>query len=279
MSSLPNGTNSPTEKDLLTPFERQAYRGSKIRDVVLTERKNFAFSVQSMRGIWRLFLELDEIWMRGIDDMQRATKVDQALALLLFIHGHSQFRSAFPIAFSARFTEAWNILRTGVEMVAHAYKIHREPSLSVTWLRKNDGESQRRDFQRLFEQGKKQTLFSQTRALQRLYEYWKQYSDWGTHSSVSSLGRKVERRDTIEDVDFRVHYFETDPGRIAVQLFTLLLTSRLMETVFHDAFEQRLQFDIDLEKRRHEFAKDVEGIRRATAREFSIQPPLIWPGT
>ena len=264
-----------TEENLLLPFERHRFTGD-YREYLKTKRNNFIATIQAYPELWDCFQSLDEIWVRGLSMIERVTDPDQMLPGLLFMNAHSKFRVALEEGFSCCVGEAWNQLRSGIEAVAHAHKLGREPHLLEIWAKKNDGLQEKKDFEREFLANKKSTLFPAQLGLAELHEYWSNYSEWGTHVNVVSISRKIASEDKGEDIRWKFHYFERNQKDLAISLTSLLLASRQMEKAFFDACEDRLQFVVDLVDSREKFERELNRMRTTVIRSFDLKPPTIW---
>ena len=266
----------PTEHDLLLPFESERLRGN-YKEYFKTKRNNSFATIQAFPGIWNCFQLLDEIWMREFDDLQRLLDPNQMLPAILFMNGRAQFRVALELGFSCCIGDAWNVLRSGIESVAHAHKIIREPQLAKAWAEKDDGPTQAEAFKDAFERNKKQSLFPSEHGLDTLHKYWSEFSEWGTHTTVAALGKRFASEETKADVNWKLNYFEAQPERLALYLFSLFLASFFMEKACFDAFEERLKLDPQLLSMRTQ----LDGLRQRTATEiinrFKLTPPAIWP--
>lgn len=271
-----NGRQRPTASDVLLPFEQQNLHTEYMKYYEI-KRHNFFATIQKFPKIWECFQLLDGIWMREFSDLERQRNPDQMLPILLFVNAHAQFRIAFELGFSCCIGEAWNVLRSAIESVAHAHKTLREPHLVRVWVEKDDSSSQLKAFEDAFLRSKKTSLFPSQYGLEELHKYWSQYSEWGTHTTVSALARRFVSEDTPTDVNWELHYFEADPSRLAISLFSLLIASFLMEKVFFSAFDARLKLDPSLVNKRDEFDRRKEETRRRIIKRFNIQPPTIWP--
>ncbi len=269
-------TRPPTDDDLLLPFEKVHLQGD-YKDYFKTKRNNFFATVQTVPGIWRCFGLLDDVWMREFQDLQRLREVKQMLPAILFMNGHAQFRIAWELGFSCCIGEAWNVLRSGIESVAHAHKIYREPHLAAVWSAKDDGPKELQAFKDSFERNKKESLFPAQHGLDTLHRYWSQFSELGTHTTVSSLARRFEEEKTAADVNWHLQYFEADPERIAIFLFSLLLAAAYMEKAFFDCFETRLTLDLVLVARRRDLGKVIGQTKQGIIKRFNLRAPDIWP--
>jgi len=266
----------PTEDDLLLPFEKTHLRGD-YKDYFTTKRNNFFATVQAFPGMWRCFGLLDEVWMREFGDLQRLRDVKQMLPGILFMNGHAQFRIGWELGFSCCIGEAWNVLRSGIESVAHAHKIYREPQLAAVWSAKDEGTKELQTFKDAFERNKKESLFPAQHGLDTLHRYWSEFSELGTHTTVSSLARRFKEEKTAEDVNWQLNYFEVDQKRIAIFLFSLLLAAASMEKAFFDCFETRLKLDPTLVAKRRELENATGRTKQEIIKQFKLRPPDIWP--
>jgi len=262
-------TSLPSDDHLLVSYERRVLEGD-FREFYKAKRNNWLATVQAFQGLWRCFLLLDEMWQRGFEDCERITDVRQMLPLILFMNAHAQFRIALELGFSCCIGEAWNVLRSGIESIAHAHKLCREPQLIEVWACKGDGPSQAKAFSKAFEKDKQQSLFPVRYGLDKLHTYWTEFSELGTHTTVGSLAKRFVSREREEDVEWKLEYFETDAERQAIFLFSQLEAGALMEKAFYDCFEARLKLDPTLSKMREEFRRKKEIQRTSLARRFKL---------
>lgn len=276
MPDVRNSGTTNNEEELLLPFEKERLQGD-YRHYYAIKRHNFRATIDGFSDLWQCFQLLDEIWPREFNDLERQREPKQMLPLLLFAGAHAQFRIAYELAFCCCIGEAWNTLRSAIESVAHAHKTLREPNLIRVWVEKDDGSTQRKEFEKHFLHDKKQNLFPREHGFEKLHEYWSQYSEWGTHTTVSNLARRFRQETTPTDVNWRIEYFEADPQRLATSLFSLLAASSLMERAFFNAFDTRLRLDHVLADMRSRFEQKKESTRKDIIRKFKIQPPAIWP--
>jgi len=267
---------APTENDLLLPFEKAHLRGD-YKDYFMTKRNNFFATIQVFPGLWQCFSMLDDAWMREFQDLQRLREVRHMLPGILFMNGHAQFRIAWELGFSCCIGEAWNVLRSGIESVAHAHKVYREPHLAEVWSAKDDGPKELQAFKVAFERNKKDSLFPAQHGLDKLHHFWSQFSELGTHTTVSSLARRFAEEKTAEDVNWQLNYFEADSERTAIFLFSLLLAAAHMENAFFGCFETRLKLDPILMSKRRGLGKAIERTKQGIIRRFKLKPPDIWP--
>ena len=235
---------TPLETDLLLPFEMTAVTGD-YREYLKTRRNNCFASMQAYRDLWHAFAELDQCWRQGLDDMRRITSADDMLPMSLYIRAHAQVRTSGDLMFSGCMPEAADLLRTGVESAAHAYRIKENPALAEVWLRKDDL-AVKRAYGKAFEKEKKTRLFA---GIEGLHHYYSLFSEW-SHATVTSLALKSEFKESAGDVNFSLQYFETAPKKLRGFITVALDASCQMEGVFFKSFSVRLELDERLFRRR-----------------------------
>jgi len=83
-------------------------------------------------------------------------------------------------------------------------------------------------------------------------------SEIGAHSNTTSLGKSFKDASTPTAITWGFHYFETDPRKIAIFLFSMLVISAQMEETFFGCYETRLNLDYELVSMRAKFNKMKE---------------------
>src|SRR5260370_15584384 len=151
---------------------------------------------------------------------------------------------AMELGFSCCIGDAYSVLRGGVEAVAQAHKIPREPQLAAVWSNKEKGEPESLSVKQAFEFNKATSLFPAEYGLGELFTYWRQFSNLGPHSGVCSVGKSFEEIKTGEKVIWALHYFETNPQRVALYLFAMLQAPVNIEKAFYIFFEPQLNLDL-----------------------------------
>ena len=255
----------PTEDHLLLPFERDRLLHT-YREFYKTKRNNFLAMVSHFPSLWQNFQLLDEVWTRANRDLTKLGEQRQGLPSLLFQQAHLKFRIAMELGFSLLLPEAWAILRVGIESTVHAHKIHREAGAADVWSARDEGRTHRAAFNRVFMDNKRGSLFPPLGGLEELYPYWRDYSDWGSHSSVVDMGTRVRQVDSPEDETYPFNCFDGNESRAKGCIYHLLNAGRLMERAFFDIFRQRLELDYILAKQRSDFEKrhsEMAGTLRA----------------
>jgi hypothetical protein len=248
----------PSEDDILTQFERKF--PAPFKDYYLAKRNNLFASIQNLPKLWECFMMLDKIFFREFEDMTRATNLYKAFALLLFMNAHAKMRIAMELGMSTCLMEAHSIVRDAIESCAHGYRV-QDPVLLKIWLMRDDGPAEKKAYQREFWDNKKAGLF---KGLDQLYGLWKQYSDIGAHTNVTSLSERFRQTQTQTDVQWMLNYTGADPKVLTTSLAMMLLVFDLMENVMYSVYEDRLKLDDGLGKMRAAFHSEKETIRQQT---------------
>lgn len=264
------------EQGDLLPVEK-TYLHGEYKNYFIHKRHNFFATIQAFPKLWDCFLLLDEVWIREFSDCTRISDLRQPFPLVFLMNAHAQYRTALELGFSTRLGDAWNVLRTAIESVAHGLKIYREPQLGKVWLEKDDGKQQFEAFKDAFERNKRESLFPSNQGLDKLHRYYSQFSEWGTHTTLAAMSARFRTEESTTDVQWMLDYLETDPSKLATSLFSLLDASNEMEKAFFQCFRDRLQLDPDLIKMRAEFKKRQFEVRDGIVARFKLTPPAIWP--
>jgi hypothetical protein len=259
----------PTEKDVLTEFEQQQipehYKG-----YYKNKRHNFFSTIQQFPYIWSCFTHLDKIVQREFEDMQRLTNPNMQFPMVLLMNGHAKVRIAIELACSTSFPEAQSIMRDAIESIAHAHRLASDPSLLKPWLEKQDGEAAREVFKNEFELYKAQRLFKE---LPELHDFWKRYSEWGSHTNLESIVSRFMHQTTDTDLVLRLNYLGGEPRTLVPALFELVIVFSLIEKTIFKLNKDRLHLDSELVTMREQFEVEKEATRQHVIREFKIPPP------
>jgi hypothetical protein len=240
------------EAQILLPFEEANILGD-YRKYFISKRTNYFTTIHSFPNLWRCYVALDEIWTREFSDLQRITQPGQVLPLKLFMNSHAQFRVAFELGFSTCLGEAWNVVRSSIETAVQAHKIRRQPELALVWANKDHGKQEFEAYRNAFERNKKQSLFPREHGLLELHQYYSNYSELGTHPTISAMALRHSVTADEKDVNWRHEYLDTHPERIAPFLLVMLNAYALVERAFFDSFSGRLNLDIELVQMREQF--------------------------
>ena len=238
----------------LFPIEKESFR-SDYQEYFKGKRQNFLLTITVYRKLWDAFQLLNEIWVRELSDLEHLREETHLLPKLIFSSAHARFLTAIELGFSCCIGDSYSILRDGIEAVAHAHKILKEPATAgVAWSDKHNGKSQKAAYKKIFDHNKKDNLFpADVPALRKLHIFYVQFSEFATHPSVTSIGKSFQDLSTSGNLRWGYHYFETNPQRLAGFLFAVLQVSSMMEEVLYGCFESRLNLDSELFRMRAEF--------------------------
>jgi hypothetical protein len=256
-----------TDETVLLPFEESKLYG-KYREYFITKRKNYRIVLRDLPEIWNCFLALDEIWMRGLSDMETNHVPSRALATSLFRNAHGNFRIAFELAFSTALNQAFNIVRTSIDAAVIAHKIYREPKLAVVWLRKDTGPQEKKAYKQAFETHREKSMFPKEHGLAELYKFYCAYSDWGVHPGVAAIALRNKTEASGNQRTLHYTYLEADPERIPSFVWMILKPSALVEAAFYDCFKERLSLDVDLLRMRSDFSDKMNYAEKVITAHF-----------
>src|SRR5260370_13278159 len=258
---------SPSDEDLLLPFEIKCLSLEYKSFLKIKRNKRYA-TVQMFSTLLICCLLVDQINLEEFSDLDNLREPTQMVPMMLSIQAHSQYRFSFELAFSGALPEAMSLLRNGIECVAVAYKLHGEPNLTSIWVDKYDVEKEEDEYSRYFEFKRKESLFSSRPELIQLYEYWRTFSEEGPHSNVRTLGRRTTFDEAPTHFSWLVNYLETKPRILGSSLLALLHVSHLIEKVVFNIFEQKLEFEEDLLRKRELFSKYHQQVKQELQRKL-----------
>ena len=275
---VPMGTSNaaPPQIAILVPFEEENFH-KDYREFYEAKKNNLFAFIQRFREVWECCQMLDDIWMREVRDLEQQRDVANQVPLMLFFRAHLQIRLAFELGFSGCSSEAWNTIRSAIEFAAHALRPLREPNLISVWLNQNDGADEKKAFEQAFIHRKKDQVFPERHGLETLHWYWKNYSEWGTHSTLAALAKSVTLNRQGVGRSWQVHYLDADESRLARYLPHLVLVAAQIEKQFFGAFASRLQFDNELVGLRAAFENAEKQARQNIITRFRIPPPTLFP--
>jgi hypothetical protein len=239
----------------LFPIERELFH-SEYQKFFLAKRQNFFVTLTAFRDPWEALQLLNDVLMREHSNLEHLTDHTQVLPKTIFSAAHARFLTAIELGFSCCIGDAYSILRDGIESVAHAHRLFKDPAAAAAWSAKHQGEAELRAHDKIFKWDKKKNLFpDDVPALNHLYTYYAHFCELATHTSVSSIGKDFIDLSTEGTLRWGLAYFETNPQRLAGFLNALLQVSAHMEEVFYGCFEGRLKLDPELGRMRSDFLK------------------------
>jgi hypothetical protein len=260
---------NPTE-DLLLDFERAF--PDHYREYYAAKRNNLFATIEAAPGLWSAFMLLDKIWVREFEDMRTVIDTGRMFPMILFMNGHSKIRIGFELGFSCCLHEGQSMFRDAIESVAHAHRVFFDPELQKLWVSKDTDADSLKAFNNEFWYSKEERLFD---GLAELYQRWKQYSEWGSHTNPISIASKFAIRETDKHLGWHLNYTGAEPRTFITALFVLLQDFSLMEKVLFNDCSDRLKFDHELLAMRYQFEREKEGLRKAIIEELKIPPPTM----
>ena len=84
-------STEPKETDLLMKFEID-HIPAEYRDYYATKRQNLFARIQGFPALWKLYLQLDEIWMQEFRDLQSRREPSSMLPLLCCMNCHAKLQ-------------------------------------------------------------------------------------------------------------------------------------------------------------------------------------------
>jgi len=265
------------DNELLLPFEQKVFQ-EPWKEYFRIKRQNWLATLQSFPNLWSLFVQLDGIFVRGLSDCYHQSDDDAIVPLVLFIRSHRSIRIASEIAFASQLIEAMDLTRSAIESAAIAHRIHREPSLGVVWLKKNESKQDEAAFTRAFEKDKKKNLFPDSHQfLKKLHEEYTFFSEFGTHATDSSLALQYKDKSSDKNWSAEIRYVEDDQETIVKFIFAHIQICWLIENTFHDAFKNRLSLDHVLQQMRVRFGRNVETVRNRLKGKFGTSMSIVLP--
>ncbi len=270
-------TGEVPDEELLLPYEREMVTG-EFRTYFKAARQCWLATINHFPELWRLFVQLDDIFIREFLDCEKQQNEAALLPLTLFIKAHKSIRVAAELAFSTHFSEAYDATRAAIEAAVFAHKIYREPGMALVWLQRDHGEAEKKAFESAFVFYKEKNLFPNTIPfLVKLYKVYGYYSEWGTHTTLTSVGLHYHGHEDEGTYRASIAYVGADLQLTATIIETLIDAFWQIEKALHDAFSSRLSLDDALERMRATFEAGKRNIAAALTTRFGIKGPLIIP--
>jgi hypothetical protein len=239
----------------LFPIEKDCFH-SDFQEYFKGKRQNFFLTLTAFRQLWDCLQLLNDIWMRELSDLENLREQMQLLPKIIFSSAHARFLTAIELGYSCCIGDAYSVLRDGIESVAHAHRIFKDPASAAAWSAKHQGEAELKAHDKIFKWDKRKNLFpDNVPGLSQLQTYYAHFCELATHPSVTSVGKNFKDLSTAGTLRWGYAYFETDPQRLAGFLNALLQVSAHMEEVFYGCFEARLNLDPELGRMRGQFLR------------------------
>ena len=274
--TVPAPASATPEEEFLTAFERTNLP-PEYKQHYLAKRQNFHTSIQGFPELWNLYLLLDKIILREFDDLTTRPDLKKLFPLFLYFEAHVKIRASMELALSVCLPEARSILRDGIEFVAHAHHMLKDPELQKTWLSKNE---EAEAFKKAFEKDKQTGLFN---GLDELYRRWGELSETGAHATINAVSQRYVQTEDDKGINFRWNYCGVDVQPWALEVFTMVTTFFKMEETLFLNYKDRLKLDDTLLRMRREFEERKETLRRKLIAHFELKPPpsplIVKPST
>ncbi len=268
-------TDTLPDEEVLLPYERRIMEG-EWRQYLKASRQCWLAFINNFPELWRLFSELDRIFARELSDCEKQQHEEALIPIMLFVKAHKSIRVSIELAFSTHFTESFDAARAAVEAAAYAHKMNRDPSMAKVWLEKDEGEVEKNAFDSRFTYNKATNLFpSEYQFMPALHEAYSHFSEWGSHTTITSVGIHHGSASTQNSYTAFTKYAGADLQMGARIIFTLINAFCNIENALYDAFKTRLSLDTDLENDRTSLGAAKAQIAAALSRRFNLTGPLI----
>ena len=180
--------STPASAELF-PIEKECFH-AEYQKYFLAKRQNFFISLAAFRGLWDALQLLNDILTREHSNLEHLTDETHVLPKTIFAAAHARYLTAIELGFSCCIGDAYSILRDGIESVAHAHRLFKDPAAAAAWTAKHQGEAEEKAHDKIFKWDKKKNLFpDDVPALTHLYTYYAHFCELATHTSVTSIGK------------------------------------------------------------------------------------------
>ncbi len=254
----------PAEVEAI-PDAYRAYHGTK--------RNNFVASITNEPELWKLYLAVDAVFYRGIEQMRGGhARPIQVFPLTLYTVVHAKMRVAMDLGFSGCYQEMRSILRDGLETAAFAHYMLGSPELQAAWRDKYDNDAASRFYRKHFEHNKRETLW---KGIETLYDQYGQLSEMGSHPTLRSFYNRVVFAAVDGESWSTVNYTGGASERTWVpEVLSMVMIRSQIEDLFFSDFESRLRLDhvfIDMRKTLHDRG---QWVKRSIVERYGIQPQI-----
>src|SRR5258707_15861886 len=122
----------------LFPIEKECFH-TDFAEYFKGKRQNFFLTLATFRPLWDCLQLLNDIWMRESFNLEHLTDQTHLLPKIIFMSAHARFLTAIELGYSCCIGDAYSVLRDGIESVAHAYRIFKDPGAAAAWIAKHQG--------------------------------------------------------------------------------------------------------------------------------------------
>lgn len=220
-----------------------------------TVKKNLEISVNNLPELWKLFIELDRIFHIELDICSANQEIKKIMALNFYWKSLRHMRASIKLLFSTQLQEALTVLKMSIESVVIARKMIESTHNLTIWVNQNKDENSKREYNKLFVKNMKDNLFPESdKLVSRLHPFWKDYSHLATHSNRDGIDFWLNTYESDNGKIYNIKYTEDKESTIVSCILNALQCMTLIEKLFYREFNDRLKFDIELERIRKKFS-------------------------
>src|ERR1017187_880764 len=125
---------------------REKYFSTEYLKYWKVKENNLAATIQKFPGLWKLFMDLNDILLIEFETSTPLTNEIQFVPRLLMTHAHSQFSIAMDLFFSTCPHEAYALMRAAIESAVVAEKLFKHPKLVTVWMSRQDSKATVKEF-------------------------------------------------------------------------------------------------------------------------------------
>lgn len=202
---MPDKLTAPAAE--LFPIEAECFH-SEFQKYFIGKGQHFFLTLNAFRPLSDCLQLLNDIWMRESSNLEHLTDQTHLLPKIIFISAHARFLTALELGYSCCIGDAYSVLRDGIESVAHAHRIFKDPAAAAAWSTKHQGEAELKAHDKIFKWDKKKNLFPEdVPSLAKLQTYYGNFCEMATHTSVTSIGKSFEDVSEAGKLRWVFHYF------------------------------------------------------------------------
>lgn len=233
---------------------------------------NLEASVSRLPKLWELFNKLAELFDMGLDLCSTNLNKDKVMPYVFFKLSNRFFIASIKPLFSTQLPEALNTVRMSIESAVIAKKMLDDSKYIIIWNNQNENEEAEKEYKKYFVHNKRKNLFPEEDVIvNQLYNYWQDYSHLATHINKDGMDFWLNIRDSENGMVYNIKYAEDNESYIVSSLISALRCLTLIENLFYKEFNDRLKFDIELERLRDEFSKEHDIERKKIISNFKAR--------